>query len=678
MCLADLNGRQLIQALATASLLACGLDIKAQTPAAADENPGTVQAPYFEAAGDSGVDRFPMKSTDITVKLNGVIATVRVRQNYRNEGTKPINARYVFPGSTRAAMGGMTMTIGKRRLKAQIREKEQAQRMFAAAKAAGQTASLLGQKRPNVFSMDVANIAAGAEVAVDMEYTEFLTATDGQYEFVYPGVVGPRYGGDADRTDAPTTWVANPYLKVGEPHPAAFNIRVDVTSPIPLRDLTSATHRIAAQWNGAKSAQITLDEPRDTAGNRDFILNYRLQGDAIVSGLTHFWAGGESYFMLQAQPPERVTGNELPPRDYVFIVDVSGSMAGFPIDTARGLIDKLLASLRPTDTFNVVFFAGDSSVLAPEPLPATPENLQQAATMLQDIEGRGGTELLPALERALAMPIADGTSRSLVLITDGYISAEDTAFRLVDDNLGNANLYTFGIGTSVNRYLLEGLAKVGRAETFVVTGAADAEREAERFRQYVSAPLMTDIEVRGEGVELYDVEPRTQPDLLANRPVLVLGKYRDRETGGAVVLSGVTGTGRQQWRFPLFNASRDSSLPVLWARKRLEHLYVFPNARQDARAEILALGLKYSLLTSATSFIGVDEQLPTGDGEPATDVKQPLPLPAGVSNAAVGEQLTPAPEPDWTVLVAWCVLLLGLRHARKLYRKPAKSGVAGG
>jgi Ca-activated chloride channel homolog len=105
---------------------------------------------------------------------------------------------------------------------------------------------------------------------------------------------------------------------------------------------------------------------------------------------------------------------------------------------------------------------------------------------------------------------------------------------------------------------------------------------------------------------------------------------------------------------------------------------VFPNASKDARAEILSLGLKYSLLTSATSFVGIDEQLPTGDGEPATDVKQPLPLPAGVSNAAVGEQLTPAPEPEWTVLVAWCVLLLGLRHARKFYRKPVLNRVAGG
>jgi Ca-activated chloride channel family protein len=269
------------------------------------------------------------------------------------------------------------------------------------------------------------------------------------------------------------------------------------------------------------------------------------------------------------------------------------------------------------------------------------------------------------------MPVADGTSRSLVLITDGYVDVEASAFKLVDDNLGRNNLYAFGIGSSVNRFLIEGLAKVGRAESFVVTNEEDAAREAERFRDYVSAPLLTNIAVGGRDVEVYDTEPRTQPDLLSRRPVLVLGKYRNAGSHATIELSGVTGVGKQAWDFALAASSRDETLPILWARKRLERLYVFPNASEDARAEILALGLKYSLLTSATSFVGVDEQLPTGDGPPAVDVKQPLPLPAGVSNAAVGESLTPAPEPLWADLVAWCALLLGLRKFRNLYRSLA-------
>jgi Ca-activated chloride channel family protein len=639
---------------------------------AAADGRATPQSPYFQLSDDSGVDHFPLKETRVVAELNGVIASVHVHQRYRNEGTKPLNAKYIFPGSTGAAVNAMVMTIGDRRIRAEIKEKEQANRMFEAARAAGQTASLLAQKRPNVFSMDVANIAPNSEVEVELDYTEFLRAVDGEYEFVYPGVVGPRYGGGAQPIDLPTAWAANPYLHAGESGPAAFDISVTLNSPLPLHDVQCATHRILTRWNGAHSGAISLDEPRQAAGNRDFILRYRLQGDAIASGLTRFSAGGENYFMLQAEPPRRVEAAALPARDYVFILDVSGSMRGFPLDTARSLIDKLLAGLQPRDRFNILFFSGDSTVLAPQSLPATAENVARARQMLAQASGGGGTELLPALQKALAMPLAEGTSRSLVLITDGYVDVEASAFKLVDDELGNSNLYTFGIGSSVNRFLMEGLARVGRAESFVVTNEEDAAREAERFRDYVAAPLLTHISVTGTGVEVYDTEPRTQPDLLARRPVLVLGKYRNAGSHATIELSGVTGTGQQAWSFPLADSARDEVLPILWARERLERLYVFPHASPDARAEILALGLKYSLLTSATSFIGVDESLPTGDGpgdgERAVDVKQPLPLPAGVGDTAVGESLTPAPEPDWTVLVAWCVLLLGLRSLRKLYR----------
>lgn len=667
------RARPLIHALAVLALFLVGVDARADS----DGTAPPVRSPYFEVKDDSGVDHFPMKETRVSARLNGVIASVHVHQVYRNEGKAPINARYVFPGSTRAAVNAMVMTIGTRRIRAQIHERDQARRIFAAARAAGQTASLLAQQRPNVFSMDVANIAVGATVDVELEYTEFLEANDGEYEFVYPGVVGPRYGGDADRTTEPTQWISSPYLHAGEAAPTAFDIGVELDAPLAVHDVQSASHRISAQWQGEQRVRIGLDEPRATAGNRDFILHYRLQGNAIVSGLTRFSTGGENYFLLQAEPPQRIVPATLPARDYLFIVDVSGSMAGFPLDTARTLIERLLATLTPEDSFNILFFAGGSTTLAPQSLPATPENLARARAMLAGMAGGGGTELLPALQQALAMPLAADSSRSLVLITDGYVSAEGPVFKLIDDNLGNANLFAFGIGSSVNRYLIEGLARVGRAESFVVTDAGAAAREAERFRAYISAPVLTHVAVGGEGVELYDVEPVHQPDLLARRPVLVIGKYRDARPGAAIQLSGVNGAGAQQWRFPLAGTASDPVLPVLWARKRLERLYVMPEAGGDNRARILALGLKYSLLTSATSFVGVDEVLPTGDGPlantPATDVKQPLPLPQGVGDTAVGDSsnLTPAPEPEWTVLVAWCVLLLGLRATRKLYRARA-------
>ena len=181
--------------LAVVALLAAPV---ARAASAAGEPPASLSPYFFVEGADSGVDRLPLKATSADIQLNGLLASVRLSQVYRNEGTAPLNAAYIFPGSTRAAVNGMIMTIGERRIVARIKEKQAARNTFEAARQAGRSASLLSQKRPNVFSMEVANIMPGDEVSVVLTYTEILTAEDGVYEFVFPGVVGPRYGGDAE------------------------------------------------------------------------------------------------------------------------------------------------------------------------------------------------------------------------------------------------------------------------------------------------------------------------------------------------------------------------------------------------------------------------------------------------------------------------------------------------
>ena len=216
-------------------------------------------APYFFVeGGDSGVDRLPLKKTSAAVKLNGFIASVQLSQVYRNEGNEPINATYIFPGSTRAAVNGMTMTIGERRIVAKIKEKEEAKQVFNEAKEAGKSASLLSQKRPNVFSMAVANIMPGEEVTVALVYTEILTAEEGVYEFVYPGVVGPRYAGDAAHAAGETQWIQNPYLAEGTHDPVVYDIAVDMTSPLPISSLESPSHTLDAVWQDGQSVKLSL------------------------------------------------------------------------------------------------------------------------------------------------------------------------------------------------------------------------------------------------------------------------------------------------------------------------------------------------------------------------------------------------------------------------------------
>jgi len=355
------------------------------------------------------------------------------------------------------------------------------------------------------------------------------------------------------------------------------------------------------------------------------------------------------------EPPRRVTPAHVPRRDYIFILDVSGSMNGFPLAVAKTLMHNLVGSLRPDDTFNVLLFAGASSVFSNAPVAASRENIVQAMGFVDAQEGGGGTELLPALERALALPGAEDVSRSIVVVTDGYVDVETETFELIRKNLGKANLFAFGIGSSVNRYLIEGMARAGQGEPFIVLNAEEAPRRAEELRHYIESPVLTKARLTAEGFELYDVEPESIPDVLAARPVVVFGKWRGSRPG-LITLRGIGGEGRFEKRFDLRTLepdSRNRALRHLWARHRIARLTDDLRTGSDpARVqEITRLGLEYSLLTQYTSFIAVDQQVRNRDPGVLDRVKQPLPLPQGVGDLAVGGEVPTTPEPELLVLL---------------------------
>ena len=249
----------------------------------------------------------------------------------------------------------------------------------------------------------------------------------------------------------------------------------------------------------------------------------------------------ENFFMLMVQPPERFETEDIPPREYIFVLDVSGSMSGYPLDTAKELIKKLVSDLRETDTFNLVLFSGASVQMADKSLPASLENIQRAVKMIDDQEGGGGTELAPALRDALAIPASEEVSRSIVIITDGYIYGEEEIFEIIHQHIGDADFFPFGIGRGVNRYLIEGIAKTGQGEPFVVTQKEEASDTAERFKTYIQSPVLTDIQVKFDGFYVYDVEPSVLPTLFAQRPIVLLGKWRG-EPSGSVQITGKTGS----------------------------------------------------------------------------------------------------------------------------------------
>lgn len=637
------------------ALLACAL---LALSSAAQKPEDKTLSPYFFVQGDPTIDHLPLKDTRVQIDVSGVIADVKVTQTYRNEGTRPINARYVFPASTRAAVYAMQMRIGHQVIVARIKEREQAKQEFEQAKQAGKSASLLEQQRPNVFSMNLANAMPGEQIEIELRYTELLVPTDGVYEVVYPTVVGPRYSSQPE-ANAPEQdrFVKSPYLRQGQLPNSTFQLSAKLATGVPLRDLTSPSHNLAPQWQGPAHAQFHLTSSDAAQANRDFILRYRLTGEQITSGLLLYQGADENFFLYLAQPPERVATVAIPPREYLFVVDVSGSMNGFPLDTAKALLRDLIRQLRPTDYFNLVLFAGDAAVLSPQSLRADAVNLDRAIQLLDQQRGSGGTELLAAIKQAMALPRQTDISRSVVLVTDGYVSGEQGVFDHIRDHLNECNVFSFGIGSSINRYLIEGVAKAGQGEPFIITNAAEAPAIAAKFRDYIQTPVLTNVRVQANGFAIYDVAPAHLPDLFAQRPVILFGKWRGPATG-SLELRGKTGAGEYVSRFDVSSVKPEETnraLRYLWARSRIAELsdYGASHLEQDDIRQITALGLQYNLLTRYTSFIAVREVVANPNGT-ADHVEQPLPLPAGVSELAVGS------EPEMLWLLALSLVLGGL------------------
>ncbi|WP_163216474.1 SusC/RagA family TonB-linked outer membrane protein [Bacteroides sp. 224] len=581
-------------------------------------------SPYFLIKSSAATEaHMPLKQTNVEANIAGVIADVCVKQIYINESENTLEAIYVFPGSTRAAVYGMAMTIGDRRIEAKIKKKEQARQEYEKAKEEGKSTTLLEQHRPNVFQMNVANILPGDTIVVEMKYTELLENEDKQYEFVYPTVVGPRYSESGEQ------WVDRSINQLESDKTPGFFIRTTIQAGMPIRKISSMSHNLTIESPSPDQAVVSLSNPKDYQGDRDYILQYELQGGKVESGLLRYEHGDENFFLLMVQPPKKPSLNQIPPREYVFIIDVSGSMGGTPLDISKKLIYNLVTSLRPIDRFNVMLFESSNAMLYEESLPATEENIEKAMNVIDRRQGSGGTRLYPALVNAMNFKATEGYSRTFMVITDGFVTVEKEAFNYVRDHLNEANLFPFGIGMGVNRYIIEGLAHAGMGTPYIVSNFFEAEKVGQKAINEISEPVLTNISVDWDEFDVYDVEPVGIPDVFAERPILIYGKYKG-EAKGTITLSGLSGEENYRQTFDVAKARQENNraLRYLWARNQIRYFDDYAqyyegdtngwsdmygrHQRSPRQIEYVTnLGLKYNLLTQYTSFLAVDEEVRT-------------------------------------------------------------------
>jgi Ca-activated chloride channel homolog len=537
----------------------------------------------------------------------------------------------------------MEIKIGDRIIKGDIKQREEAQRIYDEAREQGRTAALLEQERPNIFTQSLANIKPGEQIEVTIRYSDSLPFEGGNYEFVFPMVVGPRYiPGTPTTPDSPNTnqvpdasRITPPVLRPGTRSGHDISVAVEINAGVPISNIQSPSHQIVTSQAG-EMVRIDLAKA-DSIPNKDLILRYQVSGDRTqATVLTHSDDRG-GHFAIYLIPALDYNRNEIVPKDVIFLMDTSGSQSGDPLVKSQELMRRFINGLNPNDTFTIIDFANTATALSPQPLANTPANRNMAINYVNQLQANGGTELLNGIQAVLNFPPSEnGRLRSIVLLTDGYIGNDMEIIAEVQQKLQPGNrLYSFGVGSSVNRFILDRLAEVGRGTSQIIRHDEPTEEVAERFFRQINNPVLTNIEVSWEGGgEPVEVYPGLPPDLFAEQPLVLFGRKRDR-AGGQLRVKGMTANGdRYEELFPIaFEDDGNPAIAQLWGRHRIKDLMsqMYGGETTDGVTAVTNTALAYRLLSAYTAFVAVSEEIRVDPDGTTRRVQVPVELPEGVS-----------------------------------------------
>jgi Ca-activated chloride channel family protein len=583
----------------------------------------------------------PMKHTDVRAEIVGYLASVKVIQQFQNPYAGKIEAIYVFPLPENAAVNEFIMTIGERRIRGIIRERAEAEKIYREAKRQGYVASLLTQERPNIFTQSVANIEPGQAIDVTIQYFHTLAYDDGWYEFVFPMVVGPRFN-PAGITDGVGAVARGKHGVSGQPAEVSYlapaersghdiGLQVDVQAGVAIEQTRCTSHKVIEARTSSEHFVVSLSSD-DAIPNKDFVLRYRVAGERIKSSLVTHRDQRGGFFTLMLYPPADLKSLSRQALELVFVLDCSGSMSGEPIAQAKAAIRRALERLQPGDSFQIINFSEKSSALGARPLEATPENIGRGHDYLARLNGDGPTMMIEGIKAALDFPHDPTRLRFVCFLTDGFIGNETEILAEVQRRIGASRIFSFGVGSAPNRYLLNGLARIGRGAVAYLGLKDDAKRVMDAFFDRVSHPALTDVQIDWAGLQVREVYPRQVPDLFVGRPVILTGRF-DGQTD-AVNVSGAV-NGRRTSLPVAWGSERETThpaLPSVWARMKIAEL-----SEQGLTGEggglataIKQVALDYNLMSAYTAFIAVDSAGRTA-GDTSTTVPVAVPVPEGVS-----------------------------------------------
>lgn len=616
------------------------------------------------------VGQCPLKHTDVKAKISGYVSHVTVKQTFHNPYDHKIEAVYTFPLCETAAVDDMVMKVGSRIVRGTIKKKEEAKEIYDRAKEAGHVASLLDQERPNIFTQSVANIEPGKEVEITIQYIDLLPYDDGKYTFNFPTVVGPRFIPGASTGSKSGTGRVNDTDRVGDASKITppvtpkgtraghdISIYVDIDAGVALSNLKSELHEVSVNNPNASHASVSLMN-KSTIPNKDFVLSWDVAGDKLKSGYLTYREpklhDGSGYFTLMLLPPKRVTPDTVAPKEMVFLIDCSGSQSGPPLEKAKETLSYIVDHMNANDTFQIIAFSDTQKLLFNEPQPSSEAMRAKAKKFINGLDANGGTWMAEAITKMLTIAADEHRLRIITFMTDGYVGNDMEILGLINKSRDKSRWFSFGTGNGVNRFLIDGIAKEGGGEAEYVLLNSKGDEVGKKFYQRIASPVLTDVKVAFDGVEVKEVFPKNVNDVWAQKPLYIKGRYI-KAGAGTITLTGYQ-AGKpykqtMQVNFPE-DASANKGVASIWARAKVDRLMSEDwrgaqsgNPKKEIKDEIIRTALDHHIMTNYTSFVAVEEKTVTKNGKLQT-VAVPVEMVDGVSydTTIEADKLSQAPR----------------------------------
>lgn len=668
--------------LITVGLLLFAISAKAETTAG-----------ELELSNDSKATQLAvLLNTELTGSVNGLIASINVKQTFQNNIDDWVNGRYFFPLPEGAAVDSFRMRIGERIIEGLIKEKEQAEREFQAAKKSGKKAGLLKQHRPNMFSISVANIGPREEVVTELTFVNKVHFEDEVFSLTLPTTITPRYIPnekinakniqEIEQTlneqiteaikepqnveiDSVSGWASNTARvidanditppqthSVGNQASNNFSLSLSVNAGLSLQSISSQTHKISSNHLSENNVEVVLVNQSEKMDSDVVIKWQAVVGETPQAAFFQQKFNNAYYSMLMVTPPQVNTNLSLP-RDVTFVIDTSGSMSGVSMRQAKQALRNGLDYLSPNDKFNIIQFNSSFTSLFNQSQATTNMTLSEAHTMVDGLDAGGGTEILEPLKRAFNNQVDSTYLSQVIFITDGSIGNESELFNMIKSNLKETRLFTVGIGSAPNTFFMAKAAQFGRGTSTVINDVSQVKQKMATLFEKITSPVMRDIAITWPETQSVEVYPSKLPDLYRGQPLTVIVKSDAPITKAEINGQLVNTPWQQSLNLKNENKKQTENLDTVWARQKvaalMDELRAGFRTNEQTKADVVKLGVEHMIVTKYTAFIAIE----TKPSKPVDKVAKDK----AISNLMPKGNTMPAPQ---TATPSTLLMLLGL------------------